>query len=162
MTTSQETKQWADRLDDLLQQAGAAISAQDGARIAKVQRELRRFKEDSPDFVDALDRQATLAIFDLDLRETDKAVAAIRLRAEEVRRLSKLISGVAEEAKNSARLLKGDAVVKAIEAATGAIASFKQLRDELNTDDTSEEGVVEQVDQVLSAVQQLRNLLERH
>ncbi|MEJ8849554.1 hypothetical protein [Variovorax rhizosphaerae] len=162
MATQQETKLWADRLGELLQRGAAASAAQDGGRIASVQRDLRRFKEESPDFVDSLDRQATLAIFDLDLQATEDAVSAIRERAEEVRRLTKLISGVAEEAKANARGLRGEAAIKAIEGATGAIASFRQLRDELNMDDVSERSVADQVDQVLSAVQGLRNLLERH
>ena len=161
MPTSLETKEWADRLDVLLQRAAAAKGAGNGAQIVKVQADLRRFKEESPDFADALDRQATLAIFDLDLDSTEAALEAIRERAEEVRKLTKLITGVAEQAQANAHVLSGQTAVQAIEAATNAIASFKQLRMGLSSDKPDELAIAQQIDDVLSAVQALRNRLEQ-
>jgi hypothetical protein len=160
MPSKTEAKVWADRLDNLLQRAAAAKGADNAAQIVKVQRELRLFKEESPDFADALDRQATLAIFDLDLDSSAAAVAAIRERAEEVRKLTKLIAGVAEEAKADADVLSGRLAIQAIDAATNAIVSFRQLRQSLSTADAQEGKVAQIIDDVVSAVQTLRSQLE--
>lgn len=153
-------KQWADELDRLLQRAVAVRAAEDPAKIAAVQRELRKFKEESPDYADALDTQASLAIFDLDLAVTEDAVARIKERAAEVYRLKKLIAGVSEEAIAKADVLSGTLVVKAIDAATSAISSFKNLREELSTSKANEKAIAAQIESVLTAVQGLRNKLE--
>ena len=153
-------KQWADELDRLLQRAVAVRAAEDPAKIAAVQRELRKFKEESPDYADALDTQASLAIFDLDLAVTEDAVARIKERAAEVYRLKKLIAGVSEEAIAKADVLSGTLVVKAIDAATSAISSFKNLREELSTSNANEKAIAAQIESVLTAVQGLRNKLE--
>ena len=153
-------KEWADELERLLQKAVVVRSSGDTAKIAAVQRELRKFKENSPDFADALDTQASLAIFDLDLATTEESVARIKERAAEVFKLTKLIMGVSEEASADADVLSGRLVVQAIDAATSAIASFKNLRDELSTSKASEKAVAAQIDAVLTAIQGLRNKLE--
>ena len=125
-----------------------------------MQRELRKFKEESPDYADALDTQASLAIFDLDLAVTEDAVARIKERAAEVYRLKKLIAGVSEEAIAKTDVLSGTLVVKAIDAATSAISSFKNLREELSTSKANEKAIAAQIESVLTAVQGLRNKLE--
>jgi len=153
-------KQWADKLDGLLQRAVAVRAAEDLAKIVAVQRELRKFKEESPDYADALDTQASLAIFDLDLAVTEDAVARIKERAAELYRLKKLIAGVGEEAIAKADVLSGTLVVKAIDAATSAISSFKNLRAELSTSKANEKAIAAQIETVLTAVQGLRNKLE--
>ena len=153
-------KQWADELERLLQRAVMVRTSDDTARIVAVQRDLRKFKENSPDFADALDTQASLAIFDLDLATTEESVARIKERAAEVFKLTKLIIGVSEEASADADVLSGRLVVQAIDAATSAIASFKTLRDELSTSKASEKAIATQIDTVLTAIQGLRNKLE--
>jgi hypothetical protein len=77
-----------------------------------------------------------------------------------VYRLTKLISGVSEEAKASAGVLSGTLVVQAIDAATSAISSFKKLRDELSATEPDEKAIRSEIDKVLTAVQGLRNKLE--
>jgi len=160
MATDPGMKQWADELDRLLQKAAAVRAAEDPAKIAAMQRELRKFKENSPDYADTLDTQASLAIFDLDLAVTEDAVARIKERAAEVYRLTKLIAGVSEEANARANVLSGTLAIRAIDAATSAISSFKNLRDELSTSDATEKAIAVQIDAVLAAVQGLRNKLE--
>ena len=160
MATDPGMKQWADELDRLLQKAAAVRAAEDPAKVAAMQRELRKFKENSPDYADTLDTQASLAIFDLDLAVTEDAVARIKERAAEVYRLTKLIAGVSEEANARANVLSGTLAIRAIDAATSAISSFKNLRDELSTSDATEKAIAVQIDAVLAAVQGLRNKLE--
>lgn len=161
MPSNPEIRKWADELDLLLQKAVAARNSEDTARIVGVQKELRKFKEKSPDYADALDTQATLAIFDLDLAVTEDAVARIKERAAEVYRLTKLIIGIGEEANANAEVLSGVLVTQAIDAATTAIASFKKLRDELSTATTDEKKIAAELDRVLAAVQGLRSKLEK-
>ena len=160
MAAQTDLKKWADQLDGLLGRAIAARQREDVAEMVAVQKALRQFKEDSPDYADALDTQATLAIFDIDLQVTEDAVAAIKSRAEEVYRLTKLISGVAAEAEKSAKGLSGATVIQAIDAATSAISSFKKLRDQLSGTDPDEKKIATEIDAVLKAVQTLRGKLE--
>ncbi len=121
---------------------------------------LRKFKQDSPDYADALDTQASLAIFDLDLAATEEAVAKIKERSAEVYRLTKLISGIGKEASANANILNGTLITHAIDAATLAISSFKQLREKLSATDATEKTIAAEIDKVLVAVQGLRNKLE--
>lgn len=160
MADKADLKAWAEALDRLLQRAGAAKAADDVAQIAAVQKALRKFKDESPDYADALDTQATLAIFDLDLAVTEEAVENIKARAAEVYRLLKLIQGVAEEANRDAAVLSGTFAVQAIDAATAAIASFKKLRAELSADKADEKKIAAEIDKTIAAVQQLRGKLE--
>jgi hypothetical protein len=159
MPNDSELKRWADKLDQLLQKAAVARASEDPAAIVAAQKELRKFKEESPDCADALDTQATLAIFDLDLSATEEAVTAIQGRATEVYRLTKLIAGVSEEA--GARVLTGALAIQAIDSATAAISSFRQLRDELSSSKAKDEkAIAAEIEQVLIAIQNLRNKLE--
>lgn len=160
MPNNPEIKEWADELDKLLQRAAAVRASENPGQIAAVQKALRQFKQDSPDYADALDTQASLAIFDLDLAETEQAVANIKERSAEVYRLTKLIAGISEEAKANANILNGTLISSAIDAATAAISSFKQLRDELSNSNSTEKTIADEIDKVLVAVQSLRNKLE--
>src|SRR5688500_10550128 len=120
MADDTNLQSWAQKLDKLLQQAAAVKQAEDMDKIVAMQRALRRFKDESPDYADALDSQATLAIFDLDLAATEDAVAAIRERAAEVYRLLKMIQGVGEETAKKASVLSGKYATEALDAATSA------------------------------------------
>jgi len=153
-------KEWAQALEKLLQRAAAAKQADDVAQITAVQRALRKFKEDSPDFADALDTQATLAIFDLDLASTEDAVASIKSRAVELDRLTKLINGVSEEANRKAAVLNGTFAIQAMDAATAAIGSFRKLKGELSADQPDEKKIAAEIDKTIAAVQALRGKLE--
>ena len=160
MPSNPEIKQWADQLDGLLRKAARVRASEDTAQIVAVQKELSKFKQDSPDYADSLDRQASLAIFDLDLSATEDAVASIKERAAAVDRLTKLITGISEEANSKADVLSGTLVIQAVDAATSAIASFKKLRDELSTTKADEKAIATEIDKVLATVQGLRNKLE--
>ena len=160
MPSNPEIKLWADQLDGLLRKAARVRASEDTAQIVAVQKELSKFKQDSPDYADSLDRQASLAIFDLDLSETEDAVASIKERAAAVDRLTKLIIGISEEANSKADVLSGTLVIQAVDAATSAISSFKKLRDELSTTKADEKAIATEIDKVLATVQGLRNKLE--
>ena len=160
MPRDTEIKKWADELDRLLQRAATVRASEDSAQIVAVQKALRQFKQDSPDYADALDTQASLAIFDLDLSVTEEAVTKIKERSAEVYRLTKLISGISEEANAKANILNGTLATQAIDAATSAISSFKQLRQELSDSNATEKTIATQINNVLTAVQGLRNKLE--
>ncbi len=161
MTSQPGITLWANELDRLLQRAAGARQSGDMVQIVAVQQDLTRFKRDSPDYADALDEQATHAIFDLDLDQTETAVAAIRARSAEVYRLAKLIAGIASEAQAKADTLSGKFAVQALDAATSAINSFKQLRDQLSSDKPDEAAVSAEIGKAMTAVQNLRKRLER-
>jgi seryl-tRNA synthetase len=156
-----EIKQWADELDRLLQKAASTRSSGDSGQIVAMHKELRRFKEQSPDYADALDTQASLAIFDLDLDQTEDAVSKLQERSAEVYRLSKLISGISDEARANANTLGGMLAVQAIDAASSAIASFKKLRDELTATQPDQKAITAEIDKTLTSIQNLRNKLEK-
>lgn len=160
MADANNLRQWAAELDRLMQRAIAARQSGDVAQVVAVQRALRKFKEESPDYADALDTQATLAIFDLDLQETEQAVKNIKERAAEVYRLTKLIAGIGEEAKKDADVLSGKLAIQAIDAATSAISAFKGLRQELSNSKPDEKKIATEIDKLVEAIQGLRNKLE--
>ena len=143
-----------------MQRAVAARQSGDVAQIVTVQKALRKFIEDSPDYADALDTQASLAIFDLDLQETEQAVKNIKERAAEVNRLTKLIAGIGEEAKKDADVLSGTLAIQAIDAATSAISAFKGLRQQLSASKPDEKKIATDIDKLVEAIQGLRNKLE--
>lgn len=161
MAKDSEIRQWAQKLDKLLQNAAVARATENPSKIAAAQRDFRKFKEDSPDYADALDTQATLAIFDLDLEVAEDAIAKIKERSAEVYRLTKLIEGVSEEANANADILSGKLAVEAIDAATSAISSFKKLRDTLSINIPDEKNIADEVDKTLTAIQELRSKLEK-
>lgn len=161
MAKDSEIRQWAQKLDKLLQNAAAARATENSSKIASAQRDFRKFKEDSPDYADALDTQATLAIFDLDIEVAEDAIAKIKERSAEVYRLTKLIEGVSEEANANADILSGKFAVEAIDAATSAISSFKKLRDTLSINIPDEKNIANEIDQTLTAIQALRSKLEK-
>ena len=74
--------------------------------------------------------------------------------------MTKLITGISEEANSKADVLSGTLVIQAVDAATLAIASFKKLRDELSTTKADEKAIATEIDKVLATVQGLRNKLE--
>ena len=49
MPSNPDITQWADQLDGLLQRAAAVRASEDPAQIVAVQKELSKFKQDSPD-----------------------------------------------------------------------------------------------------------------
>lgn len=154
---------WALKLHTLLQEAAAAKQAEDLQRMAQSQRALRRFTEDSPDFADALDRQAIAAMFDLDMSATQQAVEAIRARAQEVFALTKLIQGVSAEAAADASVLGGRFAVEAIDAASNAISSFRRLRDQLQQPaggGDKEMQIAAEIERAIAAISALRGRLE--
>jgi hypothetical protein len=151
---------WADTLDNLLGEAAVAAQSEDTAAIVVVQTKLREFTLASPDYADPLDEQARGAIFDLDLGVATQAVARIKQRAAEVRRLSNLIAGVASEANANASILSGEVAKQAIDAATEAVSSFKKLRDGLSEKDPDEKALAKEIDTLLAAVQKIRNQIE--
>lgn len=161
MPADTDIQLWAQELQRLLQLAQEARESGDTARIEEVQGQLRRFCEDSPKAAQALDEVATKAIFDLALGVTETALAGIRSRAAEVQALTKLIAGVAASTQAKAKVLSGDTARQAIDAATSAIGSFKQLRDQLDTSDADMATVAASIDKTLAAVQALRNRLEK-
>lgn len=162
MPEQPEIKAWVDELERLLQNAASAAQSGNSTQIVAAQKALRNFKDQSPDYADALDTQASLAIFDLDLQVSEDAVANIRERAAEVYRLAKLISGIAEEANANVSVLNGTLARNAIDAATATINSFKKLRDELSASKpkSDEKAIADQIDAMLATIQSLRNRLE--
>ena len=155
-----EIQKWADKLDDLMRQAASAAQREDNAAIEAVQMKLRGFTLDSPDYADPLDELARAAIFDLDLDIATQAVARIKQRAADIRRLSNLIAGVTNEANANASILSGDVAKVAIDSATEAVKSFKKLRDGLSENDPVEKAIANEIDKLLTLVQKVRNQIE--
>jgi hypothetical protein len=159
MPQAPEILPWAEKLEKILKNAVAARESRDADRIVRVQRELTKFKNDSPDYADALDTQANLAIFDLDLSVTEDAVEQIKQRAQAVYAIKKIITGIAEDAESRADVLSGRFVFEAMDAAATAVESFKRLRDQLSTTKADEKAVVDEIKAAIVAVEKLRNRL---
>lgn len=160
-TPNPEILAWAEKLEQILQRAVAAKESLDADRVARVQRELTRFKNDSPDYADALDTQANLAIFDLDLAVTETAVEQIKQRAQAVYAIKKIITGVTEEAESRAGVLSGRTVFEAMDAATAAVTAFKRLRDQLSSGTADEKAIDAELKAVISLIEKVHARLAR-
>ncbi len=160
-TSNPEILAWAEKLEKILQNAVAAKESLDADRIARVQRELTRFKNDSPDYADALDTQANLAIFDLDLAVTETAVEQIKQRAQAVYAIKKIITGVTEEAESRADVLSGRTVFEAMDAAAAAVTAFKRLRDQLSSGAAEEKAIDAELKAVIAVIEKVHARLAR-
>lgn len=150
---------WANELDGLIRNGLAAVQGGNVSTMKRAQDDLAAYVSRSPDYADALDQQANLAIIDIDLGATAQAAAGLRSRREEVARIIKTIGGVAAELKKDAATLRLDRAKAAVATATEAVAALKEFRDTLKNVG-SEKAMADEILSVISDIQGLRAKIE--
>lgn len=157
---AKDTKKWADDLQEILRDGTAAVRAGNAQGVVAVQKRLKQFKASSPDYADSLDYQASLAIIDLDLDNTQTALDGVQKRREAVDRITKLIVGVTEEARADAATLRGERIKAVIDSTTEAVRSLGSLKESLGKS-ADEKALAADIEQVVVAIQTVRNAIER-
>src|SRR5919205_4123997 len=108
---------WAGALQQLLNDAKAAISANDQQAKLNAQDALVTFSKLSPPNVEFLDSIAHRAVNDLFISVTDSALAAIASRNTELQQATKLIKNVSEQAQKDAKSIQFENVISALDKA---------------------------------------------
>jgi len=158
MSPAPEMK-WADELQSLLEEGATALRSGKAKSVAAAQTKLRKFTERTPASVDTLDRQARLAIMQLDVSNTKRSLEKLEQRSEEVRRISKLIGAVTSQAKKDASTLRLEKAKALIDQATSTIQTLRDFKDTLKNK-PGDKQLAEDVKKVIGEFQKLRNKIE--
>ncbi|GJQ30485.1 MAG: hypothetical protein HBSAPP03_23690 [Phycisphaerae bacterium] len=149
---------WGEELDRLLREAHAARQG-GGAAVQRAQDALADFIDRSPDYADALDQVADLAIMDLDIAVTKDAVEALRTRREELARIMKTLGGTVGELKKSAAVLRLESARAAVDSITETVKALKDVRAKLRT--TGDEKTLgEAILKAIAEIQGVRSKIE--
>ncbi|CAG1003096.1 hypothetical protein PHYC_03041 [Phycisphaerales bacterium] len=151
--------EWGDELDTLIRAGLSAVQSGDTAAMQQAQADLADFVNRSPDYADALDQQANLAILDIDLGGTTQAAAGLKSRREEVARIIKTIGGVAGELKKGAATLRLDRARAAVDLATKTVSALKEVRDSLKNTG-NDKAVGDAILKAISEIQGIRSKIE--
>lgn len=122
---------WAGALQQLLNDAKAAINANDQQAKLNAQEALRTFSKLSPVQCEFLDNIAHKAVNDLFISVADSALAAIASRNAELQQATKLIKNVATEAQKDAKSIQFERVISALDKAKSAAETLKTLETSL-------------------------------
>ncbi len=155
----ERVREWADRLEGLIRDGIRAAQEGRWTDAAEIQRRLREFKEESPSYADSLDRQATLAILDIDTRASQAAVAGLTSRIEAIDRLRKLIDGVSAEAGTDAGSLRLTRARAAIDATTETIRAMQDLARSLGNKQ-SDQALAKDIESAVKLIQTVRSKVE--
>jgi hypothetical protein len=150
---------WAEELDGLVRDGISAVQAEDVGAMTAAQKKLAQFVQRSPDYADALDQQANLAILDIDLQNTTQAAAGLKSRREEIARVTKSLEGITTELNKDAATLRLDRVRSAVVATTNAIAALKDVRETLKAGG-SDKALGDSILSAIGAIQDIRSKVE--
>lgn len=126
---------WADALQLLMNDAKAALTANDQDAKIKTQDMLRTFIKRSPVETEFLDDIAFKAINDLFISVAGTALNAISARNAELQQATKLIKNVSSQAQKDAKAIKFTAVISALDKAKSAAEALKSLETSLTAPD---------------------------
>ena len=118
---------WAGALQQLLDDAKAAIQAGDQQAKLAAQATLRTFTNRSPVEAEFLDNIALRAVNDLFLSVASAALAAIAARNAELQEATKTITDVTLQAEESAKSIQFKKVIAAMDKAKSAAEALKAL-----------------------------------
>ncbi len=150
---------WASELDQLLRDAHAAAQGGKTKAVTDAQDALADFVARSPDYADALDQQANLAILDLDLAASGGAVAALKSRREELARITKTLEGAAGELKKDAATLRLERAKSAVDSITSTIVALKDVRNNLKASG-DDKALGEAILKAIAEIQSVRSKIE--
>jgi ABC-type transporter Mla subunit MlaD len=150
---------WSKELDELIREGIVAVQSRNIDAMVGAQGKLEQFVQRSPDYADALDQQANLAIVDIDIENTAQAVAGLKSRREEIARIAKSLDGITTELAKDAATLRLERAKAAVDAATKTIAALKEVRDTLKASG-SEKALGDSILTAIGAIQDIRSKVE--
>ena len=125
------TEDWANALQQLLDDAKAAINANNQQAKLDAQDALRNFSKQSPVQFEFLDNIAHKAVSDLFISVADSALAGISARNAELAQATKLIKNVTSEAQKDAKSIQFEKVIAVLDKAKSAADTLKTLETSL-------------------------------
>ena len=146
---------WAGALQELLNDARAAIAANNQAQKISAQDALRTFTKRSPVEAEFLDNIALKAINDLFISVVDTALAAIGARNAELQQATKLMKDVSAQAKKDAKKIQFENVISVLDKAKAAAETLKQLENSLTQPD---QNLLTRIRALVEAIDDLRQL----
>lgn len=146
---------WAGALRQLLNDATAAISANDQQAKLDAQDALRTFSKLSPVQCEFLDNIAHKAVNDLFISVADSALAAIASRNAELQQATKLIKNVAAEAQKETKSIQFEKVISALDKAKSAAETLKTLETSLAQPDQNLLAKIKALTDAIDALSQL-------
>ena len=146
---------WAGALQELLNDAQAAITANNQAQKISAQDALRTFMKQSPVQAEFLDNIALKAINDLFISVADTALAAIGARNAELQQATKLMKDVSAQAKKDAKKIQFESVVSVLDKAKAAAETLKELENSLAQPD---QNLLARIRALMEAIDGLRQL----
>ena len=146
---------WAGALQQLLDDAKAAIQGNDQQARLNAQTALRTFTKLSPVEAEFLDNIALEAINDLFNSVASQALAAIASRNAELEDATKLIKNVSSQAQKDAKSIQFEKVISAMDKAKSAAEALKTLENSLVQPDQNLLGRITAVTNAIDALTQL-------
>jgi hypothetical protein len=146
---------WAGALQQLLDDAKAAIQANDQQAKLDAQSALRTFTKLSPVEAEFLDNIALKAINDLFTSVASAALAAIASRNAELQQATKLIKDVSSQAEKDAKSIQFEKVISAMDKARSAAEALKALETSLAQPNQNLLGRINAVTNAIDALMQL-------
>jgi hypothetical protein len=146
---------WAGALQQLVNDAKTAISANDQSQKLNAQDALRTFTKRSPVECEFLDNIALRTINDLFISVTDQALAAIAARNAELQQATKSIKDVSAQAKKDAKKIQFENVISVLDRAKAAADTLKTLEASLAQPD---QNLLAKIKALTDAINDLRQL----
>ncbi len=146
---------WAGALQQLLDDAKAAIQANDQQARLNAQVALRNFTKLSPVEAEFLDNIAVKAVNDLFISVAETALANIASRNTELQEATKLIKNVTSQAEKSTKSIQFEKVISAMDKAKSAAEALKALETALAQPD---QNLLRRIRDVTDAIDALTRL----
>jgi len=146
---------WAGALQQLLDDAKAAIQADNQQAKLDAQSALRTYTKLSPVEAEFLDNIALGAINDLFTSVASAALAAISARNAELQQATKLIKNVTSQAEKNAKSIQFEKAISAMDKAKSAAESLKPLENSLAQPDQNLLSKIKAVTDAIDALIQL-------
>ena len=146
---------WAGALQQLLDDAKAAIQGNSQQAKLDAQSSLRTFIKQSPVEAEFLDDIALRAINDLFLSVASAALAGIAARNAELQKATKSLQSVTAQAEKDAKSIQFEKVISAMDKAKSAAEALKALETSLAQPD---QNLLNRIKSVLDAIDAFRQL----
>ena len=140
---------WAGALQQLLDDARAAIQASNQQAKLDAQTALRTFIKQSPVEAEFLDNIALQAINDLFIAVASAALAAIAARNADLQKATKSLQDVTSKAEKDVKSIQFEKVISAMDKAKSAAEALKALENSLAQPD---QNLLNKIKSVLDAI----------
>jgi hypothetical protein len=154
-------QRWAELLRTLMNDAKAAIEANDDPLRQATYDDLDQYIQRSPNsFSRQLDQLARATLDDIFKSATADVLQSLASRTGELTSYIKDVQAITEEANANASFLGLGFVSEAIDSATNAIGSLKRLRDSVQADGEAAAKLGADIERAIKAIQKVRTAIE--